>query len=173
MSKIIRVRLSIMMFLQYAFNGIWYIPLGYYLSESGYTGVEIGLVAGTTFALGAIISPFFVGMIADRFFSAEKVLGIINIVASILLFVGSQMVADSLGDKQPVILFWILLSHFLFYMPSWALTNSIALYQMDNPGKQFPSIRVMGTFGWIFVSAISLLVSSLLSFSLPIFSLSN
>ena len=71
------------------------------------------------------------------------------------------MVVDNSGDKQPVLLFWILLSHFLFYMPSWALTNSIALYQMDNPGKQFPSIRVMGTIGWIFVSAISLFSSQI------------
>jgi nucleoside transporter len=156
MTTNIRVRLSIMMFIQYAFNGIWYIPLAFYLTASGYTGVEIGFVAGTTFALGAIISPFFVGMIADRFFSAQKVLGVINIAGSVLLFLASQMAVDGSGAKQPVILFWILFAHFLFYMPTWALTNSIALYQMDNPGKQFPSIRVMGTFGWIFVSAITL-----------------
>ena len=156
MTTSIRVRLSIMMFIQYAFNGIWYIPLAFYLTASGYTGVEIGFVAGTTFALGAIISPFFVGMIADRFFPAEKVLGVINIVGSGLLFLASQMAVDGSGAKQPVIMFWILFAHFLFYMPTWALTNSIALYQMDNPGKQFPSVRVMGTFGWIFVSTITL-----------------
>ncbi len=161
MSNNIRFRLSIMMFLQYAFNGIWYIPLAFYLSASGYTGVEIGFVAGTTFALGAIISPFFVGMIADRFFSAEKVLGVINIISSILLLVASQLALDSTGTKQPVVLFWILLAHFLFYMPTWALTNSIALYQMDNPGKQFPAIRVMGTFGWILVSTITLFSSEI------------
>jgi nucleoside transporter len=161
MTTNIRVRLSIMMFIQYAFNGIWYIPLAFYLTASGYTGVEIGFVAGTTFALGAIISPFFVGMIADRFFSAQKVLGVINIAGSVLLFLASQMAVDGSGAKQPVVLFWILFAHFLFYMPTWALTNSIALYQMDNPGKQFPSIRVMGTFGWIFVSTISLFSSKI------------
>ena len=161
MNTNIRVRLSIMMFIQYAFNGIWIIPVAFYLSANGYTGVEIGYVVGTTFALGAIISPFFVGMIADRFFSAQKLLGVINIGAAVMLLLASQMALDGSGDKQPVVLFWILLAHFLFYMPSWALTNSIALYQMDNPGKQFPGIRVMGTFGWIFVSTISLFSSEI------------
>lgn len=163
MASSIRVRLSIMMFIQYAFNGIWYIPLAFYLSANGYNGVEIGFVAGTTFALGAIISPFFVGMIADRFFSAQNVLGVINIASSLLLFLASQMVVDVAGAKQPVVLFWILFAHFLFYMPTWALTNSIALYQMDNPGKQFPRIRVFGTFGWIFVSTITLFSSEITS----------
>jgi nucleoside transporter len=145
-----------MMFLQYAFNGIWYIPLNFYLTSLGYTGVEIGFVAGTTFALGAIIAPFFVGMIADRFFAGQKVLAFLNISAAILLFLASQMAVDSQGVKQPVVLFWMLFAHFLCYVPTWALTNAIALYQMDNPGKQFPGIRVMGTFGWIAVSTITL-----------------
>jgi len=152
----IRTRLSVMMFLQYAFNGIWAIPLGFYLDEVGYSAVEIASVAGTTFALGCIIAPFFVGMIADRFFSAQKVLGILNLLAAGFLCLGSQMAVDSEGVKQPGILFTILLLHYLCYMPTWSLTNSIALYHLSNPGKQFPSIRVMGTFGWIAVSTIAL-----------------
>ncbi len=156
LSTDVRIRLSVMMFLQYAFNGIWVIPLGFYLSKVGYTGVEIGFVAGTTFALGAIISPFFVGMLADRFFSGQKVLGVLNLLAAITLFLGSRMAVDAEGVKQPMMLFWMLLAHYLCYMPTWALTNSIAMYQMDNPGKQFPSIRVMGTAGWIAVSTIAL-----------------
>lgn len=152
----VRVRLSVMMFLQYAFNGIWAIPLGFYLSKVGYTGVEIGFVAGTTFALGGIIAPFFVGMLADRFFSGQKVLGVLNLLGAVTLYLASRMAVDAEGVKQPMVLFWILLAHYLFYMPTWALTNSIALYQMDNPGKQFPGIRVLGTFGWIAVSTITL-----------------
>lgn len=145
-----------MMFIQYAFNGIWVIPLSFYLTKVGYTGVEIGFVAGTTFALGGIIAPFFVGMLADRFFSAQKVLGVLNFLAAGFLYLASQMAVSPEGVKQPMVLFWILLAHYLCYMPTWALTNSIALYQMSNPGKQFPSIRVMGTFGWIAVSTIAL-----------------
>lgn len=156
MSTDTRIRLSVMMFMQYAFNGIWVIPLGFYLSKVGYTGVEIGFVAGSTFALGCIISPFFVGMLADRFFSGQKVLGVLNLLAAVLLFYASRMAVDAEGVKQPWVLFWMLLAHYLCYMPTWALTNSIALYQMDNPGKQFPGIRVMGTFGWIAVSTIAL-----------------
>ncbi len=156
MSVNVRTRLSVMMFIQYAFNGIWVIPLSFYLTKVGYTGVEIGFVAGTTFALGGIIAPFFVGMLADRFFSAQKVLGVLNFLAAGFLYFASQMAVSPEGVKQPMVLFWILLAHYLCYMPTWSLTNSIALYQMSNPGKQFPSIRVMGTFGWIAVSTIAL-----------------
>jgi len=152
----VRVRLSMMMFIQYAINGIWAIPLGFYLTRVGYTGREIALVAGTTFALGAIIAPFFVGMIADRFFAGQKVLGVLNLASAGLLYLASQMAVDAAGVKQPMVLFWILLGHYVLYVPTWSLTNSIALYQMSNPGKQFPSIRVMGTFGWVAVSAVSL-----------------
>ena len=159
LSSNVRTRLSIMMFLQYAYNGIWVIPLGFYLTKVGYTGVEIGLVAGTTFALGAMIAPFLVGILVDRFFAGQKVLGILNFLSAAFLYLGSQMVVNSEGVKQPWVLFWVLLAHYLCYMPTWALTNSIALYQMSNPGKQFPSIRVMGTFGWIAVSTVTLFSS--------------
>jgi nucleoside transporter len=151
-----RVRLSVMMFLQYAFNGIWIIPLFNYLTKTvGYTDTEAAGMFSTT-ALGFIIAPFFVGMIADRFFSAEKLLGVLNILAAGLLYLASQMAASADGKPQPGVMFWILLAHFLCYAPTWALTNTIALNQMSDPGKQFPSIRVMGTFGWIAVSTVCL-----------------
>lgn len=158
-----RGRLSVMMFLQYAFNGIWVIPLGFYLQEVGYTAVEISLVAGTTFALGGIIAPFFVGMLADRFFSGQKVLGVLNLLAAGTLYLASHVAVDAEGVKQPMTLFWVLLAHYLCYVPTWPLTNSIALYQMDNPGKQFPGIRVMGTFGWVAVSTIALFTEQITS----------
>jgi len=151
-----RVRLSVMMFLQYAFQGIFIIPLNNYLTKTaGYTATEAAAIF-TTVALGFIIAPFFVGMIADRFFSAQKLLGVLNIAAGVLLYLASEMAVTKDGVKQPAVLFWIFLAHNLCYSPTWALTNTIALNQMDNPGKQFPGIRVMGTFGWIAVSAISL-----------------
>lgn len=151
LSTNIRTRLSIMMFLQYAFQGIWIIPLNNYLTKTlSYTATEAGAIFGTV-ALGFIIAPFFVGMIADRFFAAQRVLGVLNLGAAALLYV-----AATLDRPAPALLFWIFLGHNLCYTPTWALTNTIALNRMTDPGKQFPAIRVMGTFGWIAVSAISL-----------------
>lgn len=152
----VRVRLSVMMFLQYAFQGIWIIPLNNYLTKTaGYSFVEAGAIFSTV-ALGFIIAPFFVGMIADRFFPAQRVLGVLNIGAGVLLYLAAQMAMGPGGAAQPGVLFWIMLTHNLCYAPTWALTNTIALNQMADSGKQFPSIRVMGTFGWIAVSCVSL-----------------
>jgi len=156
LSPNVRMRLSVMMFLEYAFNGIWIIPLFNYLTKTvGYTDGEAAGMFSTT-ALGFIIAPFFVGMIADRFFSAQKILGVLNILAAVFLYLASAMAASADGKPQPNVMFWMLLAHFLCYSPTWALTNTIALNQMNDPGKQFPAIRVMGTFGWIAVSAICL-----------------
>ncbi|HEY3324848.1 MAG TPA: MFS transporter [Planctomycetota bacterium] len=156
LSTNVRVRLSVMMFLQYAFNGIWVIPLFNYLTKTvGYTDTQAAGM-GTTGALGFIVAPFFVGMIADRFFSAEKILGVLNILSAVFLYLACTMAADSAGKPQPVVMFWILFAHYLCYAPTWALTNTIALNQMSDPGKQFPGIRVMGTFGWIAVSTVCL-----------------
>lgn len=152
----VRTELSIMMFMQYAFQGIWIIPLNNYLTKTaGYSDAEAGAMF-STIALGFIIAPFFVGMIADRFFAAQKVLGVLNVAAGVLLFLASRMAVAADGTPQPTVFFTILLLHNLCYAPTWALTNTIALNQMTDPGKQFPSIRVMGTFGWVAVSAVSL-----------------
>ncbi|MCX7044780.1 MAG: MFS transporter, partial [Candidatus Sumerlaeota bacterium] len=107
-------------------------------------------------AIGAIIAPFFIGMIADRFFSAQKILGILNILGSLLLLAGASMAVNASGQPQFAVFRWIMLAHFLCYMPTWALTNTIALNQMSNPAKQFPGIRVIGTLGWVAVSMITL-----------------
>jgi nucleoside transporter len=147
----VHARLSVMMFLQYAFQGIWVIPLNNYLTKTlGFSDADAGWVSSTG-ALGFIIAPFLVGMIADRFLAAQKVLGVANIGAGALL-----LVAALLHHPTPTLMFLVLLAQSLCYTPSWALTNTIALNQMSDPGKQFPGIRVMGTFGWIAVSAISL-----------------
>ena len=154
----VRTRLSIMMFLQYAIQGIWIIPLGAYLFKVGFSGVAVSW-AYNSMALGGLIAPFFVGMIADRFFSAQKVLAVLNIVAGVVLLAASQMATNAAGQPQPKIFFLLLLVHNVCYMPTWALTNSIAMAQMTRPDKQFPGIRVMGTLGWIVVSAVGLLAA--------------
>ena len=173
-----RFQLSFMMFLQYFIWGTWYITLNTYLGETlKFTGIEIGLSYGT-FAIAAMISPFFVGLIADKFFSTEKVLGVMHLLGSLLFILTAQM-------KTFEYFYPCLLLYTLTYAPTMALSNSVSFHQMQDPGKQFPWIRVLGTFGWIaanqvigifdygssvnqlYVGAISSALLGVYSFSLP------
>ena len=135
------VLLSAMMFLQYYIWGAWYVTMGTYMGEKlGSTGLDIGAAYGAG-AIATIISPFFVGMIADRFFSAQKIMGVLHLVGAALLYYATQVNSESF--------YWIVLVYSLLYMPTIALSNSVAFAQMTDPGKQFPWIRVFGTLGWI------------------------
>ncbi|MBN2481318.1 MAG: nucleoside permease [Bacteroidales bacterium] len=138
----IRLQLSMLMFLQYFVWGTWYVTISTYLTNTlNFRPVEVGLVFGT-FSIAAMISPFFVGLVADKFFASEKVLGFLHILGAILLFATTYI--KSFG------LFYAgLLSYTLCYVPTIAISNSLSFHQMDNPGKEFPSIRVLGTIGWI------------------------
>jgi nucleoside transporter len=137
-----RLQLSTLMFLQYFIWGTWYVTLNTYLGESlGFTATQIGLCYGT-FAISAMISPFFVGLIADKFFATEKVLGALHLLGAVLLVVASQ--ATTFQLFYPALLLYT-----LSYTPTMALSNSLSFHQMENPGKQFPGVRVLGTIGWI------------------------
>ncbi len=137
-----RLQLSTLMFLQYFVWGTWYVTLNTYLGESlHFTGTQIGLCYGT-FAISAMISPFFVGLIADKFFATEKVLATMHILGAILLVIASQ--AKTFGFFYPSLLLYT-----LSYTPTMALSNSLSFHQMEDPGKEFPSVRVLGTIGWI------------------------
>ena len=137
-----RLKLSVMMFLEFFVWGAWFVTLGTYLAQSlSASGSQISL-AYLTQSLGAIVAPFIIGLIADQFFSAQKILGILHLAGAALLFWASTM--STFGAFFPVILAYMIL-----YMPTLALVNSISFRQMANPEKQFPAVRVLGTIGWI------------------------
>jgi nucleoside transporter len=142
MKKQMKARLSLMMFLEYFIWGVWYVTLGTWLGQSlRFTGAQIGLVAGTT-AIGAIVSPFLVGLIADRLFATQKVLAVVHGLGALLLFL-----ASSQATFGPV--YFLVLLYALCYMPTLSLTNSLAFRQMSDPKTEFGPIRVLGTGGWI------------------------
>ena len=147
----IRARLGAMMFLEYFIWGAWYVTVGTWLASSlHFTGQQIGLAAGTT-AVGAMIAPFFVGLIADKLFATQRVLAGLHLLGGILLFLASQQIAFSK-------IYALLLLYCLCFMPTLALTNSLAFRQMSDPKLEFGPIRVLGTAGWI---AAGLLVGTL------------
>jgi nucleoside transporter len=142
LSPAVRVKLSAMMFLQFFVWGAYFVTMGTYLLQGlGFTGTETGQ-AYSTMPWGAIVAPFVVGMIADRFFAAEKLLGVLHLVGAGLLYWVSTI-------TTPAAFFWVLLLYALCYNPTLALVNAIAFNQMASPEKQFPSVRLWGTIGWI------------------------
>lgn len=134
-------RLSAMMFFEYFIWGVWYVTMGTYLTKNGFQGNDVGS-AYSTIAWAAVISAFFVSLIADKYFAAEKITGILHIAGGILMYLVSTI-------KTPELFFWVLLAYALCYMPTIALTTAIGLHHCSVPGKQFPGIRVSGTIGWI------------------------
>ncbi len=138
-------RLSIMMFLQFFIWGAWYATGGNYMKSHGMSNVIY--LAYMTSALGAIISPFFLGMIADRFFPVQKVLGVMHILSGIFVF-SAPFFAEGTFTSTPLFLGFLLL-HMLCYMPTVNLAAATAFHILDNREKQFPLIRLFGTLGWI------------------------
>lgn len=139
-----RIQLSTMMFLQFFVWGAWYGQMSKYMTDQlGATGDQVGQ-AYAAFSIAMIAAPFFVGMLADRFFEAQRVLGVLNLLGAAILFWLTQV-------KDPNLFFWVMLLYCLTFAPTIALTSSIAMRHMSNPEKEFPAIRVFGTVAWIAV----------------------
>ncbi|VVO44717.1 nucleoside permease [Pseudomonas fluorescens] len=135
-------RLSAMMFLQFFIWGGWFVTLGTFLSSNlGASGGQIGM-AFSTQSWGAIIAPFVIGLIADRYFNAERILAVLHLVGAVLLF--QLYRAADFSTFYPFVL-----AYMMIYMPTLALVNSVAFRQMRDPVLEFSRIRVWGTIGWI------------------------
>ena len=137
-----KFQLSLMMFLQFFIWGGWFVTLGTFLGNNlGASGAETGM-AFSTQSWGAIIAPFFIGLIADRYFNAEKILGVLHLIGAVLMYFMSQ--ATSFDAFYPLVF-----AYMVAYMPTLALVNSVSFFQMKDPAKEFSIIRVFGTIGWI------------------------
>lgn len=141
----IKSRLAAMMFLEYVIWGAWYVTLTTYLTQTlQFSGTQAGTVFGTT-ALASLLSPFFVGLIADRFFATERVMATLYIAAAICMYMVTQV-------SSFAAVYTLMLAFCLLYFPTIALTNSIAMKHVKDPGRDFPAIRTMGTLGWIAIN---------------------
>ncbi|MDX2148117.1 MAG: nucleoside permease [Planctomycetota bacterium] len=147
----VTVKLSIMMFLQFFLWGAWFVTLGPYMTAKGFAGSDIGN-AYSMAQIAAILAPLFLGIIADRFFPSQVVMGVLHLIGGALLCVIPTLAGGvpAAGEApSATLMVVVILAHMLCYMPTLGLSNTIAFNAMTNPEKQFPLVRVWGTIGWI------------------------
>ena len=142
MKPLVRFQLSLMMFLEFFIWGGWFVTLGTFLGNNLEASGAQSAMAFSTQSWGAIIAPFIIGLIADKFFNAERILGVLHLVGAFLMYQMSQ-------TTDFAVFYPYVLGYMIAYMPTLALVNSVAFRQMNNPSKDFGWIRVFGTIGWI------------------------
>ncbi len=142
MNSRVRAQLSVMMFLEFFIWGSWFVTMGIYLPNTlNSSGAEISF-AYSTQSWGAILAPFFIGLIADRYFNAERILGVLHLLGGVLMYL--LYTASDFSVFYP-----FLLTYMIMYMSTLALVNSVSFNQMKDPAKEFSFVRVFGTMGWI------------------------
>lgn len=139
--KLPDARLSLMMFLQFFIWGAWYTTIAVYMTEHGMESLTHWPF--TVNPIAAIVAPFFVGLIADRYFATEKVLGTMHLLGALFMFTVPSL------SESPVLFILVLLLYNLCYMPTMSLANTLAFHNIDDQESEFPLIRVFGTVGWI------------------------
>jgi nucleoside transporter len=150
----VRVQLSVMMFLQFAVWGAWFVTFGNRLTAVG-LGDYVGSMYGTM-ALGTIFAPLVVGQIADRYFSSERLMGVLHLLGAGLLYLMADF-ASVAGQSPEAVRaaswqFWLVaLAYALVYSPTLSLSNTVAFANVPEGGRDFPGLRVFGTIGWIAV----------------------
>ncbi len=142
MQTTLKIKLSLFMFLQYFIWGSWYVSMATYLSKTlNFEGGQIGLAYGA-FAIGAMISPFFVGLIADRYFASEKLLAFLGMVGGLLLFALPRL--TTFTAFYPVLILYC-----ASYVPTLALGNSLSLHHLADAKRDFPIVKTLSAVGWI------------------------
>jgi len=145
MVSAIKIRLGVMMFVTYTVWGAWYVTISTYLTNTlHFTGTQAGAVFGTV-SIASMISPFFVGLVADRYFSTERVMAALYALGAVLMYLMTR------ARTFPEV-YCLMLAFCLCYFPTVSLTNSLGFQLVKDPGREFPVIRLMGTFGWIFIN---------------------
>src|SRR5690606_30683462 len=141
MPKLLKVRLSILMFLEFFVWGAWYTTIAVYMSDHGMENLTHWPFTGN--AIAAIVAPFIVGMVADRYFNSERILGFLHLLGGVILFITPSLY------QSPLLFIGALILYNICYMPTMSLANSLSFHNINDQEKEFPVIRTFGTVGWI------------------------
>lgn len=136
-----QIKLSLMMFIQFFVWGCWYATIAFYMSAQGME--DLTQWPYTVNPIAAIVAPFFLGLVADRYFATEKILGVLHLIGGVFMLLVPQ------ATENPVLFITLLLLYNLCFMPTLGLSNTLSFHHMDDQEKQFPKVRVWGTIGWI------------------------